>query len=213
MGAEQKNDANRVDKLLAKADKLSEKPIGADGSERGVAQFIGTHSDMALFMVEASENLHMHKHPTDPNTETATEDSASSGSPLSSLGATPTPTTETFANNVAVASSSPTKTAKEPQPVRSTEQTTLEQALQTGGDTSESDDKALVVDIQLESDVFLAVRGSSASPGKDLKIEVFINGQLVNHHFINAKRSAAQVVGNHIRFAGTRVHRQVSGEN
>lgn len=226
MGGEQRKDAARIQKMLSSGDKLSERVIGADGSAKGVVQFVGTHEDMPLLMVEASEKLgKKHLEERDKLQAERTVSSAvrsSSDSPLTSLGATPTPTHETFQDTIHVApntrpkpqgrSSQRSKSQFEPssqQPALA-DHDTLEQALRGADELYAGTVQALVLDIQMESESFLPTPGGSASLGKDLKIEVFLNGQLADVSFINARRSAVQIIGDKIRFAGTRVHRQVS---
>ncbi|USW49077.1 hypothetical protein Slin15195_G023960 [Septoria linicola] len=53
MGKEQGVDDRRVDGVLSAGEPLQSIPIGADGTERGVLQYIGEHDDMAFLMVEA----------------------------------------------------------------------------------------------------------------------------------------------------------------
>lgn len=227
MGGEQRKDAARIQKILSSGEKLSERVIGADGSERGVVQFIGVYENMPLCMVEASEQLrkkHLAAQTQIPAEQTVSSlTGSSSDSPLTLLGATPTLTHETFQYNIHVAPNNGAKPqgrskpraksnsqATSQQPDASAEHHTLEQALQGVDSFYAGGTQALVLDIQVESASFLPTPGGSASLGKDLKIEVFVNGELADVCFINARRSAAQIIGDKIRFAGTRVHRQVS---
>lgn len=222
MGGEQRKDAARIHKVLSNGEKLRERPIGPDGSEKGVVQFIGAHEDLPLYMVEASAQLKKTHAPDDEVPEIEQSQSQShlgdahdfSDSPLTSLGATPTPTHEAFLDPAlrqqTVQASAQANSQSPSQPVASTEHHTLEQALQHADRLYVSGDQALVLDIQMQHESFLPNRGGSASLGKDLKIEVFINGELADVSFINARRSAVQIIGDKIRFTGTRVHRQVS---
>ena len=56
-GAQQQADSKRVQAIFSGAKKLPERPIGEDGSERGVMQFIGVDADMPFYMVEAGRNV------------------------------------------------------------------------------------------------------------------------------------------------------------
>lgn len=229
MGNEQRKDAARIQKALSSGEKLGERPIGADGSEKGIVQFIGVHGNLPLFVVEASEQLRQ---------ETSVAEQAQSqqclvpsSSPLTSLDATPTPMHDAYKDSIHGQSSSsqiaapekskakaeasieaqtkPTSRASSQQAV-SAQEPTLEQALSSAGVLFAADEKALVLDIEMEHKSFLPNKGGSGSLGKDLKIEVFVNGELADVSFINARRSAVQIIGDKIRFTGTRVHRQVS---
>lgn len=228
MGGEQRKDAARIQKALSTGEKLSERPIGLDGSEKGIVQFIGAHEDMPLYVVEASEKLRKTNLSATQALQTTTSlaSSVQSSSPLTSLGATPTPTHEAFLETSQsqhiVQPKSQAKTKTKPQAKSKTkpqaksqhpapvEHHTFEQALQHADAMYSSGEQALVLDFQMEHESFLPTRGGSGSLGKDLKIEVFVNGELADVSFVNARRSAVQIIGDKIRFSGTRVHRQVS---
>lgn len=230
MGGEQRKDASRIQRALSRGEKLGERIIGSDGSETGVVQFIGAHQDIALVVVEAGEQLRGDnvtkkaaiRKPLQKRDRTSSGLQSSSDSPLTSLGETPTPTRDTLPN-VAMGStaakpqrkSKPTAKAaaaakgKPQQPAASTEQHILEQALQNATPYSLDGQQALVLDIEMDHGTFLPAKGS-ASLGKDLKVEIFVNGELADISFINARRSAVQIIGDKLRFSGTRMHRQVS---
>ena len=216
MGREQRADAARVQAVLSAARKLPERPIGEDGTEKGVVRFIGVNEDMALFMVETGENVGKRIQPTEHDFEEMKVDGKpedammlfSDDSPLTSLGATPTPTQLSF-------NTSPQKAAPAEQNLHV--QTppniahTLEDALRSTRSLFDSLAQALVLDVEVSHKSFLPPNPtlkSGASLGKDLKAEVFINGELADVHFVNARRSAVQHVRDKIRFSGMRVHRQ-----
>lgn len=228
MGGEQRKDAARIQKHLSKGEKLGERPIGPDGTDKGVVQFIGVHKNLPLLIVEASEKLKQSHLPAAVTEAKETEQSnwdgveGSSDSLLTSLGATPTPTQDAslldpvLRSEAATTTSEPTSDAKveaaaqkKAKAASSLKQHTFEHALQHADALSISDEQALVLDIQVDHKAFLPAHGGSASLGKDLKIEVFVNGELADVSFINARRSAVQIIEGKIRFAGTRVHRQV----
>lgn len=197
-GAGQKADASRVQEVYSTARKLAERPTG------GVVQFIGSNEDLPLYMVEAGDKIKT-KMQFDCDACEAPTSIRSDSSPLTSLGATPTPTQHSFE------SSSPQKRTASSQFLAPSgaisEPHTLERALRTYLDSSA---QALVLDIDLSSKSFHSdSSGSGASTGKSLKIEIFINGHLADVSFINARRSAVQVTNDKVRFTGTRVHRQV----
>lgn len=216
-GAEQRTDEARVLEVFANAKCLPERVIGEDGGDRGVVQFLGVNEDMALFMVEAGEDVSRITHPIDDENVDEKMDVDvrpdsdmmiyGEDSPLTSLGATPTPTQQSF-------NGSPVKAAAAKNiAVSAPAAHTLKDILQSTRTILDSSLQALVLDIQLSEKSFLppnngkSTRG--ASLGKDLKVEVFINGELADVSFINARRSAASLAKQErVRFGGMRVHRQ-----
>ena len=223
MGNEQRNDESRVKGIFAAARKLPERPIGEDGGDRGVVQFIGINQDMALFMVEAGENVRQHAKWAEENEgdemevgETSIDEKSicptlllSDDSPLSSLGATPTPTRESFSDFFQ--KSAPGKQSLSVQSSTKFAQS-LEEALQSTRSYLDSSTQALILDVDVSHKSFLppsAKIGRGASLGKDLKLEVYVNGELTNVEFINARRSAVQIVNGSLRYTGTRLHRQL----
>ena len=59
MGAGVKKRTERIADVIASGRNLLERPVGADGSEKGVLQYIGNNEDMALFMVEVEDTSRM----------------------------------------------------------------------------------------------------------------------------------------------------------
>ena len=54
-GSELRTETNKLQALYSKAEKLPECPLGGDGSEKSVLQFIGPSADIPFCMVEAGE--------------------------------------------------------------------------------------------------------------------------------------------------------------
>ena len=213
-GKEQRSDEARVQKVLANAEKLPERVIGDNGGESGVVRFLGVNEDMAMFMVEAGKRVGVQRDVDgDGDAEMAMDgrpDSAmvmySDDSPLTSLGATPTPTQQSFDGSPSKAAT-PGNTQAPPYFGPG-----LEERLQsTHALLAPSTQQALVLEVEVSENSFLAhktKRPGGASLGKDLKLEVFINGELADVQFINARRSAVQFTKDRLRFSGVRVHRQ-----
>lgn len=171
MGTEQKEDAARVDGLFSKARRLPERPIGADGSEKGVVQFIGVNEDMALFMVEAGENVGK-KANNVPGSPQALEDPeladrgppSSDSSPLTSPRQTPTPTQQSFVGG------------DRPPDVLMKDHDTLEKALRTAMQRNDSSKQALMLDVKMSPNSFLPPMnnkdGASASSRVSSKLRL-----------------------------------------
>lgn len=68
--------------------------------------------------------------------------------------------------------------------------------------------KALSLTLETSNKSFLNDGRAKRSAGKELKMEVFLNGQLAGSSYVNRRGSAVEFVDNKVRFAGTRVHRQ-----
>lgn len=221
-GAEQKADADRVQKVFSGARKLQERVIGEDGSLEGVLQFIGADADMALYMVEASERTSPPRSMAAPSDrclrllaplQASDLPTFSSDSPLTPLGKTPSPVLRSD-------SAAQGKTMLlNPSPMPPDRGEDRESKTIASNHVSQSrfesmheleQRQALTLDVELMEKCFYpgqASRGRGAS--KDLKIEVFVNGELVDVAFVSSRRSAMGVAVNSMRFSGIRVHRQV----
>lgn len=74
--------------------------------------------------------------------------------------------------------------------------------------------KALFLQLELNASAFGAAsatesrRGRKPPPGRDLKVEIFVNGSLAEVTYVNARKHSSYQVSCQLRFAGTRVHRQ-----
>jgi hypothetical protein len=211
-------DVKRIGKVFASGKRLRERPIGSDGGERGVLQFIGEHEDLPCFVVEASE-----RSPSTvvrgerslcadssrlPGTtsEFASKDYSMSteDSPLTSLQATPS----TGAKSITVAPShcgTPTKKSL-PLDISLANFTTVTAAANELHQLQVP--KALVLELETCKRSFPRSanrkRGELSYP--DMKIELFMNGQLVNAHFVNYQRLGTD---HKHEFSGTRIHKQI----
>lgn len=219
MGRQQQTDATRVQQVFSGATKLYERPIGEHGGDKGIVRFIGVNADMALFMVEAGEGVGKCISPVEDDVEEMELDEKPEGasklfsddSPLTSLRATPTltPTQQSLdSSSQKLAPAQPQLPLQLPLGFSSK----LGKALHSMRSYFDSSPQAMVLDIEVSPKSFRSAskKGTGgASTGTDLKVEVFINGELADVAFVNARRSAVQLVRDKIRFCGTRLHRQI----
>ena len=183
---EQRTDAERMKKAIDGATPLSERVIGGDGAAKSVVHYLGAQADMPMKMVVASmRGNHVREiegsDPTDVDETTNASKakpvadamlSSSIGSPLTSLGATPTPTQMSFNTSPlkAVQNTQPNNyIASPPSVVCSTEE------LPQGNYTNKP--QALILNIKLTSKSFMPVESESVQKrklfdNKDLKVEV-----------------------------------------
>ena len=182
-GLEQRNDATRIKNVLEAATPLAERTIGTYESAYGIVQHIGPQSDMPIKTAEAcmrfsespksrgpdEDDVDQTNSAKDQEANANATPSSSLDSPLTSLGATPTPTQLSL-------SSSPAKTAMSAK--KSTPSKIISQAIERLPSLGYvAGPQALVLDITLTSKSFMPVvsevhRGKSATDNKDLKIEV-----------------------------------------
>lgn len=224
-GVVQQENAKRVQSVFSSAQQLPERPIGEDGKANGVVRFVGPNEDMPLFMAEAGDLLSRNENDDlDAEMQDALEEdvtlteyplplASSDGSPLTSLATSPTSTEHSFAH-------SPSKTAKPEWPsthgtptaaLTSSNMQTLETMHRPGTP------QALALDVHISEKSFLSYISSTNNGhkilAKGLKVEVFVNGRLADVTFVNeieGRRLCVQMVDKHtVRFAGTRIHRQV----
>ncbi|KAK1062533.1 hypothetical protein LTR74_010238 [Friedmanniomyces endolithicus] len=225
MFAEQRLDAERIENVFATGRNLPERPLTIEGDEKGVMQFVGANEDMPLFMVEAGDGLARAR-----SGETAHQAGdpvgglmvANTDSPLTSLSGTPDAVELTFAVKreqspapaTTLAGRKRAKKAKRAQSVEPdakpvpTSFSDFERA-RTFLDTNPNEPQALCLTVQTNHKSFLPKNTDGTKrTGKDFKIEVFLNGELVASSFINTRGSAVELKDDKIRFHGTRVHRQ-----
>lgn len=227
-----KQDQDRLNAVIAGGTTLRERGVGECPGGRGTMQFLGDHEDMPFFLALAS--LHqprLRDLPTKPPPEQKSLHlirdfssfksslgslAASSMSPLTSLGATPsiTPDREVSLEQHSPLSrlpsdgDSPKSTQlqasdKEAAPV---EFENLPGSMDLNG--TEYLHHALTLTVELPPKAFLAC--SHGRTGKDLKVEVMFNGDLADVTYVAArsglggpdKRSVVQ------RYSGARIHRQ-----
>ncbi|KAK1085114.1 hypothetical protein LTR48_004846 [Friedmanniomyces endolithicus] len=225
MFAEQRLDAERIENVFATGRNLPERPLSTEGDGTGVMQFVGANEDMPLFMVEAGDGLAKAR-----TSETAHQAGdpvgglmvANTDCPLTSLSGTPDAVDLTFAVKreqspapaTTLAGRKRAKKAKRAQSVEPdakpvpTSFSDFERA-RTFLDTNPNEPQALCLTVQTNHKSFLPKNTDGTKrTGKDLKIEVFLNGELVASSFINTRGSAVELKDDKIRFHGTRVHRQ-----
>lgn len=221
-GADQRIDAQRISDVFNDGRNLPERPIGRDGGEQGVQQFLGEREDMPFFVVEAGEGVRWKG--IAPQTGETRElqasdvEDADADSPLTSLDATPssgasltrahgTPTTVKLDASCSQRAGHPSAPALEEHallPLSGFERARgyLDRAYGP---------QALCLTVQTCHRSFLLAKPDDTvkNSGKDLKIEVFVNGQLTGITFINKRGSAIELADNKVRFQGTRIHRQI----
>lgn len=212
MGPECKKEHQRVQQVFSCARGFLERPIGEDGSDRGVIRFIGVDQDMPVYVVETGEKLRTV--PMQDDDDEAALDAripkiASQGlldsteSPLTSLGDTPVQSSFNW---------SPVKIPTKQTVHSSAESSPYAYGASFAGRLATLQDdqaeKALILSIDLSSNAFLPDSDSASTKAKykDLKIEVFVNGELVDVAFLSCRAATSSTT---LRFSGTRVHRQV----
>jgi hypothetical protein len=185
-GPEQHTDANRMKEAIDGATPLSERVIGGDGAANSVVQYLGAQADMPMKMVVASirgeqvresaadgaEDLDHTIVADKPEGGPAAMPSSSINSPLTSLGATPTPTQLSFNTSPLKAIQSTlqpiTQIPSRPAIVHSTEE--LPQLSYTTGP------QCLILNVNLTSKSFMPVHSEGIRrqlfDNKDLKVEV-----------------------------------------
>ncbi|EME82635.1 uncharacterized protein MYCFIDRAFT_215035 [Pseudocercospora fijiensis CIRAD86] len=185
-------EAARVASALRTGRTLDEKPIGVDGGSRGVLRYIGEHEDMPLMMVEAGDHLRRDWPPVsvpDLDSSLSSIDSA-----LTSLGPTPTPSPANAQRYLAHSHAHPAPSIEPVSPLSAFYRTfPSKQALR------------LAVKTLPAAHVYTGSE-KPKSIEIDLKIEVFVNGDLANSEFINTKRVS---MSNERYFHGTRIDTQV----
>ncbi|KAK0337791.1 hypothetical protein LTR91_010757 [Friedmanniomyces endolithicus] len=225
MFAEQRLDAERIENVFATGRNLPERPLSTEGDGMGVMQFVGANEDMPLFMVEAGDGLARAR-----SGETAHQAGdpvgglmvANTDSPLTSLSGTPDAVDLTFAVKREQSPAPATtltgrkraKKAARAQPVEPDAKPALTffsdfERARTFLDTNPDEPQALCLTVQTNHKSFLPKNmDGTKRTGQDLKIEVFLNGELVASSLINTRGSAVELKNDKIRFHGTRVHRQ-----
>lgn len=216
------HDAKQREKILSTGDPLYERPIGADGSETRTIRFIGEFKDMPFLLAEAGEHI-VHgseKYSIVPTIETpppktavpdlAMEDTNmdDGSSPLTSLGNTPSFHTP---QSSFIQDSQQEDKPRHDSVIDSilTGQTSSMSAPQMlPGFKSKQYQRDPLVEAQALS-LTLEFGCNSCPKNQDLKMEVFLNGALVDSEYINTKRYSllSQVHKQH--FHGNRLHVQV----
>jgi hypothetical protein len=206
MGSNQREEAERIKSQLLNGRTLEERPIGQNHSMVGVLQFVGDERDMALFAVEAGE-----------------PGGGSLGSLTSLANIEIPPVTASTIISQSLTDSSPTSMVEPAQLGASRKK---KKKRKTGNDKSSSNydqiilltsppqipkqpqgravtfDEPLALGLKVDCEDFIR---SDDMQGKDLKIEVFLNGQLVDVTFENQRQSKPR--GKYV-YSGKRFHRQ-----
>ncbi len=222
MGAETKRENQRFQEVFSKARQFRERTVGADGSTEGVLQFIGKDEDLPLYVVETGESIGYRPKKGEMEdggggggggikaeaVETPQEAllEASDDSPLTSLG--DTPRSSGLSSYTGYAAATPKVIAPK------LAQTHMAQLLtdrleMLGGDI----EQALVLDIDFGFNAFLPSHTPNRKAGiatcKDLKIEIFLNGELADVRYVPSRAAKVAGMKESLRCTGTRVHRQV----
>ncbi|KAK3117062.1 hypothetical protein LTR53_001941 [Teratosphaeriaceae sp. CCFEE 6253] len=222
MGIEQRQDAERIESVFAGGRNLAEKPIGTGGSAKGVLQFVGEHEDLPLFIVEVSadagrgaaerdtEEEGAAKTPSPRRTPLRDQQNADSDSPLTSLDATPDASDAEPRESPHPAT--PTRSrrrAKKAQPTTAATALSSFSSFERARGFLDAPDgpQALCLTVQTCHKSFLP-KANSTKRAKDLKMEVFLNGELVGLTLLNTRGSAVELKNDRVRFHGTRVSRQ-----
>lgn len=216
-GKQQQLDAQRIQNVFAQSRKLGERPIGADGGDHGVMQFLGPQKDLPFFMAEAGESVTSHD-PLDSATfkeetestrlpsliKTETDSSLTSLEVTPSEG-TPQPNAGGSAGHVFDVASLAVQT-----PQRASDDETFDTFTAARGFLDQpAIPEALRLSISIDHKTFLPKKGRGKATGSDLKIEVFLNGQLSGVKLLNRRGSAVELVDNKLQLFGTRIHRQM----
>lgn len=212
MGALHQENAKRIQSQLSDGRALKERPIGPNNPEVGVLQFLGRDQDMVFMLVEASD-----KKPEDQGA-VVDRDLASTNVEPTSLASqsdiTPSrlvpPEYSTSRKKSKVSGSRRKKTKKG---------TTHDQTAATAAEPSTtrkqpnnptddlSNQLALCITVDLTKFYQKEKKDMPLLSGKDLKLEIFINGELVEVGYSSSRPYKRADV---IQFSGTRFHRQVS---
>ncbi|KAF2169150.1 hypothetical protein M409DRAFT_20375 [Zasmidium cellare ATCC 36951] len=218
--------AKHIEEVIANGDRLYERPIGPDGSEKGAARFIGEYEDLPFFMVEAGEHIaHVaERYAVVPTIETPPPASAvpelsnfdavahDASSPLTSLGNTPsfgTPETSFLQESQDQSLDlSRHDSVLEPPPKEQTPPAPILRAL--GGFPPKQYRREPTAESQAIS-LTLEIGCKARARKEDVKMEVFLNGTLVGADYINTKRftltQESSLYTQH--FHGTRLHVQI----
>lgn len=215
MGALHQENAKRIQSQLSDGRALKERPIGPYSPKVGVSQFLGRDQDMVFMLVEASD-----KQPEDEGT-VVDRDLASTNveptSPASQSDITPSrlmpPEDSTSREKSKVSGNSGSRRKK------TKKGTTHDQTAATAAEPSKtrkqpnnptddlSNQLALCITVDLTKFYQKEKKDMPLLSGKDLKLEIFINGELVEVGYSSSRPYKRADV---IHFSGTRFHRQVS---
>jgi hypothetical protein len=228
MGADQQGHAKRIQSQLSNGRALLEQPLGSHNSKVGVLQFVGEDGDMALFVVEASDS----QDNQDKDGSAVADSDVGLGERLAKTNVETTPTNDTTpphraSMKDATSRKSTRNSTKSPgdgnrrsrRRKQSAETTTHDQVVIPAAEANPIQDqlRSLIDGVTGKLALCLKVdctkfyqKDKNDLPllsGKDLKLEIFINGHLVEVSYESSRPYKRADV---IRFSGTRFHRQVS---
>lgn len=205
MGADQREEAERIKLQLLNGRILQERPFDQDHSTVGILQFLGDERDMALFAVEVGDSTQVQDETGDhslANVETPpvvttafishsfTNPGMTSTIEPAHVDASRKRKRKKTSNNERSGNHDQTLlTASTPKPKQSERRTI-------------TFDEPLALSLKVDCEDFI---NSDDMHGKDLKIEVFLNGQLVDVTFENHRQTKSK--GNYL-YSGKRFHRQ-----
>jgi hypothetical protein len=231
MGKGLQQDTKRIQDLLSKGRALREQPTGSKSSKVGLFQFLGQDEDMVLLVVEASDGQRQRQ---GDEYGAVKDGDAVQGECPEDANAVPdskgdtTPPRPTPMQNVAgskkgkrVASSQRNDLSGGKRRKKSTAASTTPLNQITASIAQPSNtlrrprsqvnqhDAPLALSLNIDCSKFYEKDKADVPllDGKDLKVEVFVNGQLADVTYESSrpyKRSAL------IQYSGTRFHRQVS---
>lgn len=217
MGSSQKKDAGRIDAALRGGRKLLERPIR--DSEVGVLQYLGASGDMAFFVAEAGDGVPASSISSRAANSVVSEcavgamdDSSHQSTNLESI---------VFYDNMPVLAD--VVAIKTPPSQRSHTQSKATSSGRTAPTTTsplpghmrrllsdEPEQQALSICVGYSDKTFLRRERAATTTGKDLKFEIYINGEFADISYVSTRRSGATAKknGGIEVFSGQRFHRQ-----
>lgn len=225
MGAQHQAKAKRIQSLLSSGRVLLEQPIGSNSPKVGVVQFLGEDQDMVSLLVGASDRRYEDDGPVGDDdisedehlVKTNVEPTSTSDSTPSSLapmqGSTSRRKSKSSANSQGTGKNSDSHRKQ------STQITTPDHVALPGAKPSKAQTQSPSVANEATGQLALCLKVDFTNfyqkdkedlgllGGKDLKLEVFINGHLVEVCYGSSRPHKRVHV---FRFSGTRFHRQVS---
>lgn len=225
MGASQQKDAKRIESALSKGRALVEQPLASNDSKVGVLQLVGDYEDMALFAVEAGGAQNEHdgdvKHDIteqgNPLKESDLELMSTNDATLSLFSPTQdapmrksSKSSFTSKNIINDGNSYPDALSTGAN-FKTSDKIACPKAVLSGDQMrpgfSQNPTKQLALCLKVDCAKFYEHDNKELRllGGKDIKFEVFINGQLVDVAFESSRPGKRNGI---LQFHGTRIHRQ-----
>ena len=223
MGKGLQQDTKRIQDQLNNGRALQEQPTGLENSKVGVFQFLGENEDMVLLMVAASDGQGGEEYIIVEDVDVV-EGERPENTNAVPTSTTPPPTTPTqtasgrkskrVANNQLKRSNG----GKRREQLTETPSTPFGQVVAPTAQSGKTQKRSKIHHNHLTEQLALCLnvdftkfyeKEKTDAPllhGKDLKLEVFINGQLVGVTFESSRKRTTGLV----QYSGTRFHRQVS---